>query len=370
MEEMTFSSVLGVSSRIAETGKVKILRESSKNIVKDIGGRKSGVFVLSGVRGSGKTTALIELYGKERDCLFVNAEILLKYAVPLLDFLQYGYSKGYRAFLIDEVHVIPDWEKDIKIFFDETRSKILVSGSSAIALKTKGSELSRRANFYEMRPLSFREYIFFRTGKLLPQASIKEIIEPDKRRELEKAILPYLNYFSAYLQFDALPAALFEKSRDLYINIVERTIRYDLMDLRGIDASYVENAFRAIKIIATSSPGEISYSGLSSSLGIGIKLTRQIIYSLAETGIIYKIPPYGKGKKAVRKEEKILMPLSFRSALCNSYGVAPEIGALREDFFIQHVGGCRYVKTGKERRTPDFVVDDYIFEVGGPSDIS
>ena len=61
------------------------------------------------------------------------------------------------------------------------------------------------------------------------------------------------------------------------------------------------------------------------------------------------------------------MPLSFRSALCSYYGLSVPKGSLREDFFIQHVGKCFYLKTGKERRTPDFLVQDYIFEVGGPS---
>lgn len=367
MEEKIFSSILTVSTGIAEKAKVDMLRELSKTIFKDVSSVKKGVFIIAGVRGSGKTTILAHLYEKEKNALFVNAESILKYAASLLDFLHYAYAKGYKTFLIDEIHALPNWEKDIKIFFDETKEKIIISGSSAIALKVKGSELSRRASFYETRPLSFREYIFFRTGKYLPKVSIKDMTNLKKRRELEKLIAPYLNYFSPYIQFDALPAAFFEKNKDVYINIVERTIRYDLASLREIDASYVDNVFRAVKIIATSSPGELSYSSLTSSLGVGIKLAKEIINSLAQTGIVYKIPPYGKGKKAVRKEEKILMPLSFRNALCSYYGISPPKGSLREDFFVQHVGRCFYLKTGIKRRTPDFVVGDCIFEVGGPS---
>ena len=39
----------------------------------------------------------------------------------------------------------------------------------------------------------------------------------------------------------------------------------------------------------------------------------------------------------------------------------------KRGLLVQHVGHCDYLKTGVERRTPDFVVGDYIFEVGGPS---
>ena len=367
MEEKAYLSILAVSANIADKSRVEILREHSKEIANEILKRKEGVFIIVGVRGSGKTTILAELLKYEKEPLFLNAEIVVRHGEQLLDLLHYAYAKGARSFLIDEAHIFPEWEKDIKIFFDETRTKIIISGSSAVSLKVKGSELSRRATFFETMPLSFREYLSFKTGKLLPKVLIKDIIDMEKRRALEKSVIPFLNYFQPYLQFDALPAAFFEKNKDVYINIIERTIRYDLLYLREIDASYVDNAFRLIKAVSTSSPGKLSYSGLSSSLGIGIKITKEIVNSLARTGLIYTIAPHGSGKGAVRKEEKILMPLSFRSALCSYYGISPLKGALREDFFVQHVGHCDYLKTGVERRTPDFVVGDYIFEVGGPS---
>lgn len=367
MEEKAFSEILAVSAAIAERGKVEKLREQSREIAGQIAEKKSGVFIIAGLRGSGKTTILSELLKNEKDGVFLNAEATIRYGESLLDMLHYAHSKGYKTFFIDEIHAFPDWEKDVKLFFDETRAKIVISGSSAISLKVKGSELSRRASFFETKPLSFREYLFFTAGKLLPKATIEEIINPDKRKAIERSLIPYLNYFPVYLNFDALPAAFFEKNKEVYTNIIERTIRYDMLYLRDIDVSYVDNTFRVIKVLSTSPPGEISYSGLSSSLGLGMKMVREIIDALAKTGLVYKVMPYGTGKRAVRKEDKILMPLSFRSALCSYYGVNPLRGALREDFFIQHTGSCCYIKTGVERRTPDFVIGNRVFEIGGPS---
>ncbi len=367
MEEKVYTEIISMSSMIAEKSKVDIIRDLSKDIINDIKISEKGVFIISGVRGSGKTTILAELYKIEKETIFINAEIILKYGISLLEFLNYSYTKGNKIFLIDEVHVLPDWEKDLKIFYDEIRGKIIVTGSSAITLRVKASELSRRAKTFNVMPLSFREYLYFQTKKILPKISIKELIDENRKKELERTISPYINYFNSYINFDSLPAAFFDKNKDTYINIVERTLRYDLIHLREIDNFYVENTFRMIKVIATSSPGEISYNGLSSSLGIGIKLVREMINSLEQTGLIFKVPPYGKGKKAIRKEEKILMPLSFRSALCNFYGVEVPKGSLREDFFIQHVKNPFYLKTGEKRRTPDFIVEGTIFEVGGPS---
>ncbi len=366
MEEITFSEILAVSSAIAQKSQVSTLRDVSLAIRKEVSSETQGIFIIAGIRGSGKTTLLAAL-SQNHNSLFVNVEIILRHGVKLLDFLHYASAKGYHHILLDEIHALPDWEKDIKIFYDETKGKIVLSGSSAIILRAKASELSRRARTYEMKPFSFREYLSFQTGKKFPLLAIKDIIDFPTRQKWEREIAAELPKYSSYTQFDALPAAYFEKNKETYVNILERTVRYDLASLREIDVHYLEHTFRAIKIIAASPPGELGYSGLASSLGIGIKLAREIVYSLGQTGMVTLVPPSGSGKKAVRKEEKILLPLSLRAALCNHYGFSIPVGSIREDFFVQHVGKCTYLKTGKERRTPDFVVGDYIFEVGGPS---
>ncbi len=366
MEEITFSEIMSVSGAIAQKSQVNILREVSQAIFQEISPVPQGIFVIAGIRGSGKTTLLAAL-SQEQNSLFVNVEILVRHGVKLLDFLHYAYAKGYRYFLLDEIHALSEWEKDLKIFYDETKGKIVLSGSSAIMLRAKGSELARRVHTYEIKPFSFREYLSFQTGKHFPIITIKDILDLPTRRRWEKEIAAYLPQYLPYTQFEALPAAYFEKNKETYINILERTVRYDLASLREVDVHYLEHVFRAVKIIASSSPGELSYSGLASSLGIGIKLAREIVYSLGQTGMATLVPPSGSGAHAVRKEEKILLPLSLRAAYCSHYGYSVPVGSLREDFFVQHVGKCTYLKTGKERRTPDFVVGDYVFEVGGPS---
>ncbi|MBI2666249.1 ATP-binding protein [Candidatus Woesearchaeota archaeon] len=366
MDEATFVSLVRLSEPIIRESKVDILRPLSETILAEIASLPRGVFIVTGLRGSGKTTLLGALYEREKEkIIFLNAEIIARQGVSLLDVLSYAAQRGYTFFLLDEIHALADWEKDIKIFYDGTKGKILLTGSSAIALKARGSELSRRASFYHLGPLSFREYIYFKTGELLPIISLKDIFL--KKEELQRRILPFTHFFSPYCQFEALPAALFEKSREVYLNIIDRTVRYDLVSLRELDISYLDTVFRVLKIIATSPPGELSYSGISSSLRIHIRMAKEMVSLLALSGLLYLIPPNGVGKSAVRKEEKILMPLSLRSALCTSYGASIPIGSLREDFFVQHVGKCSYYKTGIERRTPDFVVEDYIFEVGGPT---
>ncbi len=366
MDEKLFSNVVSASARSVETAKVSSLRETSKEIVGKIKARK-GLYVICGLRGVGKTTILTELSGPAAKSIYLNGEIILKYGADLLDMLHHSEQAGYSTFMVDEIHVIPNWEKDIKIFYDETHHNTVITGSSAAALKVRGSELSRRATIFNLEPLSFREYLYFKTSKRFEKIRMEDLLDRKTLQVVIKQLTPHTGDFELYTRRNALPAAYFEDNPAVYLNIVERTVRYDLQSLHETDAHYIDAAFKAIKFVATSSPGDVSYSGLASSIHSSTRVVQEMIRLLSYSGLFYIVPPEGIGHKAVRKEDKILMPLSFRSALCESYGTSPSVGGIREDFFIQHVESAKYLKTGTERRTPDFLVGDCIFEVGGNS---
>jgi len=366
MDEKLFSNILSVSARTIETAKVGLLRPKSREIIKKIIAEK-GLYVISGLRGVGKTTILAELSKTIEHSIYFNGEIIVKYGADLLDVLHHSEKLGYSTFMIDEIHTIPNWEKDIKIFYDETHHHTIITGSSAVALKVQGSELSRRAIIFNLKPFSFREYLYFRTNKEFEIVKIGDLLDRKKLSIIMKQIVPYAPEFELYTKRNALPAAYFENKPDVYLNIVERVIRYDLQSLREIDAGYTDAAFKVIKFIATSSPGEVSYSGLANSIRKNTRLVQEMIRLLSYAGLLYIVPPEGSGHKAIRREDKILMPLSFRNALCESYGVPTSIGGIREDFFVQHVSDAKYLKTGVERKTPDFLVGNSIFEIGGES---
>lgn len=366
MEETVFSQILSISLRTVENAKVEKLRDFSKGIVDNVLKRK-GVFLVYGLRGVGKTTVLAEVYHRIKNAVYINGDVLIKYGVDLLDFLHHAAYSGYTTFLIDEIHSIPSWEKDVKIFYDETGYKIVLSGSSATALRTKGSELSRRATLFELRPLSFREYLMFKTGKSFPILSLRDIVDKEKRLKMLKMIAPYVGHFRRYVEREALPVSFFEGRHDAYWNIVERVVRFDLQTLRDIDINYVNTAFKVIRFVATSSPGEVSYSKMANSIGRSVKIVMEVVHYLSLSGLFYIVPPAGLGHRAVRSEDKVLLPLSFRNMLCESYGLPASTGGIREDFFIQHVKDAKYLKTGIKRKTPDYVIGDLTFEVGGPT---
>ncbi len=361
MDEFTFSKIVSKCERIIANVNVKRLRPLSKEIISSI--KKKMINVIYGTRGVGKTTLLSFLRKKEKSALYVSCDVLSYYGIDLLEFLEYSETKGFKTFLIDEVHFIPDWDLKIKIFFDETRSDIVITGSSSISI-SKGSELSRRAKYFQLKPLSFREYIYLKSGVKLNKISLHDLVCKEKRKEILKSTMKFYYLFDRYLKLEGIPAAI-NKDPEVYLNILNRIISFDLLNLKEIDIDYHNFVIKLMKFIVSSKPSQLSYTSLASNLKRSVKFVMETVRLLEIAGILYRVEPYGRGNKLIRKEDKIALPLSFRSSLANSFGIPYEIGALREDFVVQHLYPCNYVKTGKIRRTPDFIKGRYIFEVGG-----
>ncbi len=115
MDGSGFSNIVASSLRIVEAAKAEKIRDASKGIIREISSR-NGLFVVHGLRGVGKTTVLAEL-AKDKESVYLSGDVVLKHGIDFLELLHYAENAGFKTFLIDEVHAIPSWEKDVKIFF-------------------------------------------------------------------------------------------------------------------------------------------------------------------------------------------------------------------------------------------------------------
>ncbi len=360
MDEIDFTRLLSYSERVVKEKAVETLRPVSDELSKTIKEEKI-ISAIKGLRGVGKSSLLIDILKRSEKGIYINAEFLLKQGYDLYDTLVYAYNQGFITFGIDEIHVIKEWPKDIKLFYDESRAKIILTGSSAIDLAVKSSDLARRIHISELRPLSFREYIYFKTKILLRKRTMKEIVE--ERFEATKEIAPFIGFYPEFVNHYGLPAAFFE-GKEIYPGIIERVVFHDLLSLKSIDSGYIDSAFKLLRFIASSKPGETSYNSVANSIGRSVKFTIELMRLLLVSGLLTIVPPHGSGHKSIRGENKVMLPLSFRNALGDYFGVPIERGALREDFFIHHVKNVQYLRE-IGRRVPDYYTDGYVFEIGG-----
>ncbi|MBU0591797.1 AAA family ATPase [Candidatus Micrarchaeota archaeon] len=323
-----------------------------------------------GLRGTGKTTILLQLALEKKDSIYVNAEELAFRGISIIEFVEFTIKKDFKSLFIDEIHSIHSWSTELKLLYDRGYKNIYFSGSSGLKIQEKAADLSRRAILFYLPPFSFREFLDFRYNILLQKVSFDDIIDFDKRKELIKQLSPVINYFDEYLRFGTFPFYLEHKddSYKLYQRILERIVRVDLAALQKIDVSYVETVYKIINILVISSPNEISYNSLTRDVNRNMRTIEEILTNLKNLGFLNAISPFKTGSTIIRKEYKFLISPPFRFTISKSLGFDFQKikGGIREDIFISntYMFNPKYIKTDRERKTPDYRINNLNFELG------
>lgn len=163
---------------------------------------KSRLIGLTGARGVGKTTLILQHIKKELDvnkALYVTAEDFYFSTNKLMDLADAFVKMGGKYLFIDEIHKYNNWSQELKLMYDyHPELNIIFTGSSVLDINKGASDLSRRAVMYQLRGLSFREYLslfheinspVYTLEELLNhQVDIPELVHP----------LPYFQYSTPY----------------------------------------------------------------------------------------------------------------------------------------------------------------------------
>jgi len=317
---------------------------------------RHSINILMGLRGAGKSVLLSQaLAGKKYAYLQMDYAPLK--SQNLYDMLQHLYKvKGMETIVLDEFQDCMDFSS-LKAFHEETKGEvaILVSGSSAVALYPV--ELTRRVSKLILQPLSFREYLFFKKDILLSLLTLDEIIEGKG-----KDLIVYSSSIKEYMS-ESLPYLL-EKEANI-LELLDKIIRHDLVVFRKINYENVAEVEKVVLSLALSK-GETSFTSLSNKTGVEKTQIMRYISLLAEALLIKEVLPHGTSGHAVLKERKIYLTPPFRHGICKELRAEPDIGTLREEFFIQHTFGLS-PKYLYGKGMPDFAIGKMTFEVGGPS---
>jgi len=138
-----------------------------------------------GPRGVGKTTCLLQYLIEfsrsnilSEKILYIPADHILIEKVGLYEIANNFMQEGGELLAIDEIHKYPNWSKELKSIFDTFKKlQVVISGSSSMEISKGISDLSRRALVFNMKHMSFREFIEFEHGIVLPSASLEEILK-------------------------------------------------------------------------------------------------------------------------------------------------------------------------------------------------
>ena len=323
---------------------------------------------IKGPRGSGKSTLLLQ-YAKmtklpASKILFIHCDHPAMVGESLYEVAESFYAKGGELLIIDEIHKHKNFSRELKAVYDIFALQILFSGSSALELEHASADLSRRAVIHELGVLSLREFIELQTGKKFRSYTLEEIVEShfDIASEIMKSIRP-LEQFAYYMEYGCYPfyrESLIDYPQKL-LEVINLTIDSDLSTIYNIDASKLDKLKKIVYMLCVTKPYDLNISKLSGAVGTSWITLAKYLESL-DSGSLIHIVRRGKGMRAVNKPDKLLLdnPNLF-TVLCAS----PEIGSIRESFFVSQVRLNHQVHYHDKG---DFIVDDsMVFEVGGAS---
>ena len=167
------------------------------------------VIVFYGVRRSGKTYVLFDIFKRHKDyALYIDFEDerLIEYEAKDFQKLKEAFLELKPAligkeifFLFDEVQNVKGWEKFSRRVVERENVKVFVTGSSSKMMpKEFHTSLRGRSWDIEISPFSFREYL-----------RIKNIDVNDKNLVYSQKKALVKKYFSEYLKWGGFPEVSF-----------------------------------------------------------------------------------------------------------------------------------------------------------------
>ena len=334
----------------------------------------SPVIGLTGARGVGKTTLLLqkywELYGSSERCLYMSADHVHVTALGIYNIGREFFKRGGEALIIDEAHRASDWTAEIKSLIDTYPKKVIwISGSSSLALTKGNSDLSRRILWYDLPGLSFREYLHLTGQREVENYSLDDILTRHVAiaRDLsEKGSL--LNSFRGYLKHGHYPFFLqgIGGYHQRVQNIIDKVVSEDLTSEFAISAGKVNTLKKILWIVSSTVPLQLNIESLSRSLGIAKASTYHFLDCLVHGRLLQTVAAAGTGVKSTRKPEKVYLEnTNLIAAITAPHRVEPSVGTVRETFFCTSLRSRHSIKS---LGNVDFLVDDRVaVEVGGPS---
>lgn len=326
------------------------------------------LIAVKGARGAGKTTLLLQLAKLKlplQSTLYVSLDHIYFFENKLYQLAKQFAQFGGTHLLLDEVHKYPNWSREIKLIYDNfTELNIVFTSSSMLEIYKSESDLSRRAITYDLKELSFREFIAFETKKTLPVYSFSEILKNHNKiaTKLLGEIKP-LPLFDKYLKIGVYP--YYKENENLYFQKLQNTINLIIeVDINAVEDLQYDTLVKLKKLlisIASSAPFTPNITKLSEKVGVSRNMLVQSIKILERAGLVNELYKDSLGIGVLTKPEKL-----YLNNTNLMYALAKEntnIGNVRETFFLNQFKGLHEINRSE---TADFVIDkSYTFEIGG-----
>lgn len=323
---------------------------------------KTGQIVtIMGVRRSGKSTLMLQyikgLIDKGFDpasTLYVNMEDPRwgELSYQLLQtiweaYLEWLEPKAKPFIFLDEIQLVPGWEKFIRAIHERNEAHVFVSGSSAKLLsKEFGSALTGRHVGLVVYPLSFREFLLFKGVELGPKP---ELAPTRERAKIARSL-------REYLEWGGFPKVVLSgEKREILTNYFDDVISRDIIERYAIRKPDKLKSLARYYLTSISSP--ISFNRVKKFLGISLDSVERFSTYLSEPYLVFfaKKFSYSLKEQEVNPRKVYTIDTGLRNTI--SLRFSEDIGRLYENVvFLNLVMDGKEVFYWKNKTECDFLI--------------
>lgn len=325
---------------------------------------------IKGPRGCGKTTLLLQhikqsFHGQELEkVLYVSLDNIWFADNKILDLVDFHYNHGGTHIFIDEIHYEPKWQTMLKNMSDNYPGMYIVyTGSSMLEIDAHEGDLSRRQVMYEMRGMSFREYLEYEGVVKHERLTLEQLM--DNHVEIAMDICSRTNVlgcFNKYLREGYYPfyKAVRQGFDSRLLATVNQVIESDYPQIDDVTVATIRKTKKMLMVLSECVPQLPNMSQLYRELETDRNNGLKMLRALERGGLLLLLGSKTKSINQLSRPDKIYIN---NPTLMYALSPRADIGSVRETFFMNQLSQSHelsYPKAG------DFLVDGrYLFEVGG-----
>lgn len=277
-------------------------RKLTKQLQQEI--TNPGVVVLTGMRQTGKTTLMREVYYsiKSENKLFLDLENPLNqkifeeknYDNIIHNLRNFKIDPVQKCFVfLDEIQLLPESARIVKYLYDHYKMKFFLTGSSSFYLKNLFPEsLAGRKTIYELGPLDFEEFLVF---KQIQKPVINNFLGKSRKKN-EIAFELHKKLYDEYITFGGFPGVVITKNttqkknliRDIFTSYFEKDVK-TLTDFKEI-----KKLRDTILLLANRVGSKIDISKIADQISVSRNTIYAYLGFLESSYFIYLVKPFSR----------------------------------------------------------------------------
>jgi predicted AAA+ superfamily ATPase len=300
---------------------------------------KPEILAVIGPRQCGKTTLIRNIFATVQNAVFLDfedRETLALFEADLPAFIAL-YIKKYRYVFIDEFQYAKSGGKNLKYIYDNYKTKIIITGSSATDLSIQSMKfLVGRIFIFSLYPFSFEEFLEYK------DSALHSIMR--KGRLSQEIIARILVFFHEFCIFGGYPRVILAETQEekeiVLKNIYNTYLLKEIKEILQLPEEY--KLSRLLHALALQTGNTVQYTELMAITGFSSHDLIKYLNILEKTFVCIRSQPYHTNKRSelIKVPKIFFMDAGFRNVILKNFQEIinrTDKGALYENFVAAEI---------------------------------